>query len=457
MKKNPSENPFVKTNSAGKTSVNDYAIYKHIKETTPICIIGGTPFIYSNGVYEQDDTGATLKGMITACLLDNEDMITSHVQNRIYNLFINDPSLHFKMDDMNNYPAEWIMFRDIIYDPVRKTFHEHDPEYRSINMVDVDYPTEKDDLTEEAIKGSNAYKWLSGLFPEKDDLEMVLEYLGYCLTTDTRQQKFLIIEGLPGAGKSLIIKALGQIVGHKNVSTLPLEKMSHRFASYNLVGKLVNSCGDISTSMLDDITTIKQAIGEDYMQAEAKGKDAISFKPYAKLLFSANGLPTISNEQSAGFYRRVLIAKASHNVEETDPMFFEKVVKPDLYILLTMIVKALERMYENKTIRESEGSKQMVNEMWNNSDPVKAWLSACTTRKAGERENKPYAYTMFDNYRFHMQLPQISRNVFYASLKAKGFSIVKSNGSEYIDGMKITSSGIPIAQVPETDVKQKQG
>lgn len=446
---------FIKVNSAGKKTVNDYAIYKYVKDTQPICIIGGVPYLYMGGVYERDDTGAKLKGIITECLAGNEDFITSHIQNRIYNLFINDPSLHCEMDDMNRYPAEWVVFNDTIYDPTTGNSIQHDPYYRMLNMVCADYPVVI--YSDKELKETKVYQWLSGLFPEEDDLEMVLEYLGYCLTIDTRQQKFLIIEGLPGSGKSLVIKAIGEIVGHRNVSSLALEKISHRFASYNLVGKLVNSCGDISTSAIDDITTIKQAIGEDYIQAEAKGKDAISFKPYAKMLFSSNGLPTINNEQSAGFYRRVLVAKARHNVEQTDPMFFEKVIQPDIDVLLHMILKALERMYQRGTILESEGSKQMVNEMWDNSDPVKAWLNDCTVRKSGERVSKPYAYTMFENYRFHLQVPQISRQTFYASLKAKGYSFVKSSGNEYIQDLQITATGIPISQTAGTDAQRKQG
>ena len=447
---------FIKVNSAGKKSINDYAVYQHVKENQPICIIGGVPYLYTNGVYERDETGARLKGIITACLAGYEDMITSYIQNRIYNLFMNDPDLHFDMDDMNNYPAEWVMFKNIIYDPVNKTFHAHDPEYRALNMVNVDYPNEVyNTLKRKEFCRFEVYKWLCSLFPWVDDFEMVLEYLGYCLTIDTRQQKFLIIEGLPGSGKSLVIKAIGEVVGHKNVSSLALEKISHRFASYNLVGKLVNSCGDISTSAIEDITTIKQAIGEDYIQAEAKGKDAISFKPYAKLLFSSNGLPTIGNEQSAGFYRRVLVAKASHNVTEIDPMFFDNVIKPELDFFVFMILKALERMYERGTIAESDGSKAMVNEMWSNSDPVKAWLNDCTIRAVGERLSKPYAYTLFEQYRFHMQAPQISRNAFYASLKAKGYSFIKSNGCDYIQDLRITA--VPITQTPGTDARRKQG
>lgn len=435
-------NQFFTFKDGKVTGVKDYLIYEHIKEENHICIIGGVPFIYNNGAYERDDTGANLKGLITKCLLPYKEVIKSTIQNRIYNLFLNDPELQFKMDQMNNYPRHQIVFRNMIYDPIKKRTLAHSPEYRAINRVNAnfDYEYALGELTDEELKNSNIYKWLTSMFPAADDLEMVLEFCGYCLTTDTRQQKFLIELGLPGSGKSLLIKLIGDIVGPDNTSSLPLEKLSHRFSSFNLLGKLVNSCGDISTTTISDTTTIKQALGEDYLQAEAKGKDAISFKQYAKFLFSANGLPTVSGEDSSGFYRRLLVANVEHNVDRVDPAFYEKVIAPDKEIFIYMIVRALERMYQRGTILESKGSRETVNKMWERSDPVKMFLDECTAISVGRRVERKALYDAFNTYRFFIQGEQLSPHQFYASLEAKGYKTnLKSNGNYFVADIELLS------------------
>ena len=438
---------FFKFNSKGEAvSINDYAVYEYIKHKYHICIIGSMPFIYDNGVYERDETGSRLKGIITECLLEHKDMIKSNIQERIYKLFLNDPALQYRMDQMNNYPAQWIVFDNCIYDPISKQTIAHDPKYRAINKIRFKYDNDFV-LSAEVVNNSSIYKWLSGLLPEADDLEMLLEYLGYCLTIDTEQQKFLMLHGIAGSGKSLVIRAIGEVVGSENMSSQPLEKLSRRFATYNLLGKLVNSCGDISTGIVEDASTLKQVLGEDLMQAEAKGKDAISFKPYAKLLFSANGLPTINNEDSAGFYRRVLIANCEQNFDKVDPGFFNKVIKPDLNIFVYMIVRALEKMYERGVLLESQGSKDQVEKMWEKSDPVKAFLKDCTKKKAGARIQPRALYDVFDQYRFRIVAEQLSPNAFYASMESKGYKRIKSHGIQYFVDIELKG----VQTEPETD------
>ncbi len=449
---------FFKGNAKGEYRVIDFNVFEYIKKNFPICIVGGVPFVYHDGYYERDNTSGTMiKGLIRDCLMVRKEQITSTIENRIYNLFLNDPELQFSMDQMNNYPKHWIVFRNCVYDPIEKLTFAHDPSYRAINRIAVDYKTDVfgarqiEEITEGKLN-SKVYSWLKGLFPDPEDFEMVLEYCGYCLTIDTRQQKFLILEGLPASGKSVLIKLIGDIVGSDNISNLPLEKFSHRFASFNIMGKLVNSCGDIGTSVIDDITIQKQALGEDYIQAEAKGKDAISFKPYAKLLFSANGLPTIENEESSGFYRRVLVANTRHNVEKVDPMFYEKNILPEVDTFVYMIVKALERMYERGTIVESAGSTKSVNRMWAKSDPVKAFLDECTRPKQGAKIERSYLFKLFDLARFNLQAKKLSSTQFYASLRAKGYEVdFKTGGIMYVTDIELVRSSFIASQNIDPD------
>ena len=104
-----------------------------------------------------------------------------------------------------------------------------------------------------------------------------MQFFGLTLTRDTRFQKFLILNGCGGTGKSTLIRLIESIVGDENTAHVSLSELSERFATYGLKGKLLNTCADIETSVLGETAVIKKLVGEDTIRAERKGHDA--FKP----------------------------------------------------------------------------------------------------------------------------------------------------------------------------------
>src|SRR5690606_18853746 len=54
-----------------------------------------------------------------------------------------------------------------------------------------------------------------------DQIRQLQEWFGYCLTHDTSQQKFLMMEGRGRNGKSVICAALTALLGQENVSSVP--------------------------------------------------------------------------------------------------------------------------------------------------------------------------------------------------------------------------------------------
>lgn len=71
---------------------------------------------------------------------------------------------------------------------------------------------------------------------------MLKQYIGYCLTRDTRQQKMLVLKGMEGVGKSVILRRMTEIVGENNMTNNSLEKLKDKFTTVELAGMLVNTC-----------------------------------------------------------------------------------------------------------------------------------------------------------------------------------------------------------------------
>lgn len=396
------------------TGVFDYAIFEDICEKHDLFILGGVPYIYNGGVYKADLTGAQLKTMIRVRILP--EFVKSTTIRRIFDLFTSAAELQMTSDKLNNYPPYWVNFANGFYDPIERRFWEHHPKYRAVNQIPWYYDPES------RPDGTQIEQWLSFAVPDLSDREMLLQYVGVCLTRDTRQQKCLILDGAPGSGKSTLIRLVEYMVGSENISNVSLAELEQRFASFGLMGKLLNSCADLEISVLDDVSTAKKLLGEDSIRAEAKGKDAISFRNYAKFLFSTNELPLIKSERTNGFFRRLLVLKMDNTPERKKADLFETLSKEVGYFLM-LCVQALERMHQNGgLIAESENSKNAVLQMRCDSDSVEAFLQETVIRLSGGRIDRGLLFDRYSQYCFQNERQALTRNNFYKSLRAKGIS-----------------------------------
>lgn len=432
MKKSPERedldlDQFHLISDQGKvTGVFDYAIFDYIRKHNDLFVLGNVPYLYEDGVYRADRSGAKLKTLIRELIYP--EFIKSTTIKRIFDLFLSDSGLQVSAEDLNNYPAEWICFKNGFYDPIRKAMYPHDPKYRTINQIPHSF------LPEGKPTGANLGEWLKFITPDKETEEMLKQFAGLCMTRDTRQQKFLILNGEGGSGKSTLIRLIELMIGTENISNISLSQLSQRFSAYGLLGKLLNSCADLELTALEDTSVLKKCLGEDVLFGEAKGKDGVSFKSYAKLIFSTNELPIVKGERTNGFYRRLLIIPMNRVPEKKDSDFFGKIAgEIDWFIMES--VHALERMYEAGRITESAESIEAVKTLRCESDTVEAFLTDKTVRDPEGRVRKPDLYRSYENYCQDLDRQSLTKQNFFRSMKAKGIGTIKTGGIEYFKGI----------------------
>ena len=420
--------PFHRSNKDGSVAgAHDFNIFKHIIDTEHIFILGKVPYIYMNGVYRSDKSEAWLKTRIKEHIFP--EFIKSGTIERIYKLFLCDEKLEVHADQLNQYPSHWINFHNGFYDPIEQKMVEHDPKYFAVNQLPYDYDPAR------AQKGTVIKDWLESFIREPEDREMLLEYCGYCMTKDTRQQKFMIIYGSGGSGKSTLINLLEKSIGVENTSHVSLRELTQRFAVYGLMGKLLNACADLEATALEDTSTLKKILGEDTLRGEAKGKDAFNFRNYAKLIFSTNSLPLVNNERSNGFYRRLMILPIETTPKEAKTDFFQ-LLSENIDDFIHMCVKAVERMYQNGSIFESERSKRIVQQLREESDSVECWFQEACVKDSSNRELKTDLYLSYKRFCDETERSALQKSNFYRAMRDKGFKEQKSNGKRFFAGLR---------------------
>lgn len=398
------------------TGVYDIRIFEYWKIRQPLFFLNGTEYIYTkSGLFCEDILGAKLKKLIAGLILPR--FLKSTVVERVYKLFLQEPELQAEFSQLNAYPDHWVPFLNGLYDPIEDQMIAYKPEFCCINQIPHEYNPRSHPPGGQIIE-----QWLDFITEGKeDDREMLLQFAGLCLTKDTTQQVLLVLCGEAGTGKSVLIRLIEAMVGERNASHISLEELQERFAVVGLMGKTLNSCADLRVDALENVATLKKVLGEDSLRGERKGRDAFSFRSYAKLIYSTNELPAVKNENSNGFYRRLLVLQMNRKPDHNDPHLFERLIN-ELPYFIHLAVDALQRMYKAGNIAKSQASRAAVERWRQDSDPVHAFLvECCTANNFSLKTRRVDAYEEYIDYCKQTDRYVLKKRDFFKSLRHKGY------------------------------------
>ena len=407
---------FHKFNGKGQiTDVFDAEIMEYVIQTEHIVIIGDCVYLYQSGAYIVDGKGSKIKNIIQNLIY--KEFQNARTINRIYELIVMQPCLRKKYSEVNLYPDTWINFQNGMLDVNTMELLPHDPKYYSMNQIPHNF---KQIYKNELEKYPYSQQFLKTSL-NVPDIDTMFQYMGVCMTHTTVYQIFLLFKGEGANGKSLLIDLFNAVIGEQNISSLSMEKLTQRFFSSQLVFKLCNTCADISKVTIEDDAELKKIIGGDMIQTEFKGKDSFSFRPYAKMLFSANRFPHV-NDRSNGFKRRLRVIEMNENPKGKDIYLKEKIFQ-ELEFWVCMAVYGLKKVLSQHDVFESENSKKVKENIHKESDSVYAFVKDCLTRVEGHDMPRSELFREYDLYCTKNERLRVKKKTFFEEMTAKGFEI----------------------------------
>jgi len=135
-------------------------------------------------------------------------------------------------------------------------------------------------------------------------LNLVQEFFGYCLLPESKLQKFFILTGEGRNGKSAVLMGFSTMIGDANVANVPLESFGDRFTMSAIQNKMVNVVDDLNETDKTCEGKLKSIVSGTAISTDRKNKEAISFRPYCRLIFACNALPRFQ-DTSDGIWRRM--------------------------------------------------------------------------------------------------------------------------------------------------------
>ncbi|MGB9711505.1 MAG: phage/plasmid primase, P4 family [Thermodesulfovibrio sp.] len=410
-----SENKFNETDKDAEKTDKKFYLYqdnKNMIEKVATEIMNRYKFItnrttheiyyWTNGFYRPDAESVIIEE--SKKILKSE--LTTHIVNEVM--------LHIRADTYKDFieePPHLIPLKNGVYDLKQDKLLPHSPNWLFFSIIPVEYNTEADC---QAIK-----KFISDVTANKEDAELLVEFIGYCLYRDYCFHKSLMLVGDGANGKSTFLNLVKTFLGPENVAARSLQEIeTNRFAVSDLRYKLANICADLPDAALHRTGIFKMLTGGDTIHTEKKFRNSFTFKNYAKLLFSANKLPYTEDDTNA-FYRRWVIVVFPNTFEggKRDPNILEKLTtSAELSGLLNWGLISLKRLLQRGDFSYSKTVDEIREDYLRKSSPVAAFVMDCLEVDIEGIIEKQELYNAFTKYCREKSLPTVSQQVFFRRL-----------------------------------------
>ena len=295
-------------------------------------------------------------------------------------------------------PAHIIAFRNGLYNIATDSFLEFSPGVVITNKIPWDFNRS---AYSEAIDDM-----LENVSCKDESIRSLLEEMvGACMyrSNTLAGGKAFILTGSGSNGKSTYLKTLSNLISEKNYSSLDLKKLGDRFSTVMMFGKLANIGDDISNEFVVDTAVFKKIVTGETIDAEQKGQPKFDFKPFCKLLFSANNIPRMGKgSDSQAIMRRLVIvpfnAKFSSNDSNFRPGIEDELKgQESMEYLIQLGIQGLKRVLETKNYTTSEKVQQELKEYEERNNPLLMFIKECEDEEF-EVENEPTS-TVYEKYK----------------------------------------------------------
>jgi P4 family phage/plasmid primase-like protien len=275
-----------------------------------------------------------------------------------------------------------------------------------------------------------------------DDVVLLQKLAGQCLLGNNLLQRFVILDGTPGGGKSQYANVIQAVVGQENVTQLRTEHLGERFELFRFLRRTMLVGVDVNADFLQSkgAPVIKGLCGGDWLDAEQKGgTGSFQFQGKFNILMTSNARLKINLQGDVGAWRRrmLIVRYEAPPPKRIIHEFADLLIREEGPGILNWALKGLgmllQDIEETGTIRLTERQRGVVDSLLAESDSLRWFLNANVKRENGSDLTVAEimeAYAQFCPEKGWSPLPESQIAYQLPSLMLELFQVVKTNNSK---------------------------
>jgi putative DNA primase/helicase len=212
---------------------------------------------------------------------------------------------------------------------------------------------------------------------DSEAIETLQEWFGYCLVSDTRQQKIMLQVGPKRSGKGTIGRVLTALLGQTNVCAPTLASLGQNFGLAPLIGKQLAMIADARLSSRADQHAIAERLlsisGEDGITVDRKFLEPWTGTLSARFMIMTNELPRIADASGALASRFIVLTLRRSFIGSEDHGLTDRLLA-ELPAILNWAIEGWHRLQQRGHFRQPASSADAIQELEDLGSPIGAFL-----------------------------------------------------------------------------------
>jgi putative DNA primase/helicase len=260
-----------------------------------------------------------------------------------------------------------------LLDVASRELRAHDPTFFNATSVPFDY-------NPAAANPENWKRFLADVWGrDQDSIDVLSEWFGYVISGRLDLHKILLLIGPTRAGKGVISRTLGKLVGAANVAGPTLSSLSGDFGLAPLLGKTLAVVSDARLNGRGANIVVERLLsisGEDTLTVNRKYRDQWTGKLPARLMLCSNELPHLGDASMAvaGRFVPLLLSKTFYGKED---LTLEDRLVPELPAILNWALDGLGRLTKQTHFTRPANVDDTIRDLQDLASPVGAFVRDC--------------------------------------------------------------------------------
>lgn len=260
-----------------------------------------------------------------------------------------------------------------LLDVARRELLAHDP--RFFNATSVPFDFDPDALDPERWEDFLADLWGE----DQASIDALAEWFGYTISGRLDLHKIMLIVGPTRAGKGVIARTLGKLVGVENVAGPTLSSLSGDFGLAPLLGKTLAVVSDARLNGRGAHVVVERLLsisGEDTLTVNRKYRDQWTGKLPARLMLCSNELPHLGDASMAvaGRFVPLLLTESFYGRED---LTLEDQIASELPGILNWALDGLKRLDDAGKFTRPSNVDDTVRTLQDLASPTGAFVRDC--------------------------------------------------------------------------------
>lgn len=275
-------------------------------------------------------------------------------------------------------PDNIVVCKNGMLDVAKRVLLPHDPRY--FTQVAVPF-----DFNHRAPLPARWCRFLEQLWPDDPDaIRALQEFMGYVLSGRTDLDKILLLIGPTRAGKGVIARVLGLLIGSGNVAGPTVASLSQNFGLQDLIGKPLAVISDARLGHADTHQVVERLLaisGRDTLTVDRKYRDPWTGQLPTRIVIISNELPRFGDASGAIANRFVVLALTESWLGREDHEL-EPALAAELPGILNWALDGLDRLAEHGRFTDPTSSVDAITALADLVSPVAAFVRDRCVRSA---------------------------------------------------------------------------